>query len=385
MAKKYTADSFVKTGGLPTQFLKADGSTDSNSYASSISPAFTGTPTAPTIKLTNLANTYIPYHSSTLGLINSSLSVNAGTVTADGVFDVVGDFKSRSNLQLLNKAGTDWLTFADRNTTSSEAVYDLSRIGNLTINNTATLNGKIQQTYTALATDTFYDGFLSNYSSSYSGYNYHAIRTGSGTGGAIGAANNSTGTGSAIVANRYAGGQGNGIEGSKVGPEAGDGVFGINSGGGTGNGTSGIISGGGSGHAIYGENVNGSGYAGYFLGGKGVRIISATDSGSDFSLIVGGATTKGLVVNGNGNVGVGGVLFPSEKLEVNGNISSSGAIKAGAPVRLKGYTVATLPAGTIGDTAYVTDASGFSYNSILVGGGSGVTMAFFDGTNWRAH
>lgn len=53
--------------------------------------------------------------------------------------------------------------------------------------------------------------------------------------------------------------------------------------------------------------------------------------------------------------------------------------------KLQGYTVATLPAGTIGDMAYVTDASGFSYNTVVVGGGSGVTIVFFDGTNWRAH
>ena len=53
--------------------------------------------------------------------------------------------------------------------------------------------------------------------------------------------------------------------------------------------------------------------------------------------------------------------------------------------KLQGYTVATLPSGTIGDMAYVTDASGFSYNTVVVGGGSGVTIVFFDGTNWRAH
>lgn len=53
--------------------------------------------------------------------------------------------------------------------------------------------------------------------------------------------------------------------------------------------------------------------------------------------------------------------------------------------KLSGYTVATLPTGTIGDLAYVTDASGFTYNSIVAGGGSGVTIVFFDGTNWRTH
>ena len=43
-----TARSFVKSGGTSSQFLKADGSVDSNAYALKASPALSGTPTAPT-------------------------------------------------------------------------------------------------------------------------------------------------------------------------------------------------------------------------------------------------------------------------------------------------------------------------------------------------
>ena len=43
-----TASKFVKAGGTSAQFLKADGTVDSTSYAALASPAFTGTPTAPT-------------------------------------------------------------------------------------------------------------------------------------------------------------------------------------------------------------------------------------------------------------------------------------------------------------------------------------------------
>jgi len=68
-----------------------------------------------------------------------------------------------------------------------------------------------------------------------------------------------------------------------------------------------------------------------------------------------------------------------DKLQVNGSAKFEGV------VRLKMYTVATLPTGTQGDFAYVTDASGYTYNSIPVGGGSGVVPVFFDGTNWRVH
>lgn len=52
--------------------------------------------------------------------------------------------------------------------------------------------------------------------------------------------------------------------------------------------------------------------------------------------------------------------------------------------RLKNYTVATLPAGTAGDIAYVTDALLPSYLTTIAGGGAVVTPVFYDGTNWKA-
>jgi len=58
------------------------------------------------------------------------------------------------------------------------------------------------------------------------------------------------------------------------------------------------------------------------------------------------------------------------------NIRSSGTI------RLKGYTVATLPAGTVGDTAYCTDLTTPTYMAVAVGGGAVVGKVFYDGTNW---
>lgn len=52
------------------------------------------------------------------------------------------------------------------------------------------------------------------------------------------------------------------------------------------------------------------------------------------------------------------------------------------PIRLKGYTVATLPAGTQGDKAFVSDALAPTYLVTVVGGGAVVTEVFFNGTNW---
>jgi hypothetical protein len=53
-----------------------------------------------------------------------------------------------------------------------------------------------------------------------------------------------------------------------------------------------------------------------------------------------------------------------------------------APVRLKNYTVGTLPAGTQGDRAYVTDATAPTYLGALTGGGAVVCPVFFNGTAW---
>lgn len=50
--------------------------------------------------------------------------------------------------------------------------------------------------------------------------------------------------------------------------------------------------------------------------------------------------------------------------------------------RLKSYTVATLPVGTQGDIAFVTDALAPTFLAAVVGGGSVVTPVFFNGSSW---
>lgn len=54
-------------------------------------------------------------------------------------------------------------------------------------------------------------------------------------------------------------------------------------------------------------------------------------------------------------------------------------------LRLKSYTVATLPSGTQGNVAYVTDASAPAYLATVVGGGSVKVPVFYNGTNWVCH
>lgn len=55
---------------------------------------------------------------------------------------------------------------------------------------------------------------------------------------------------------------------------------------------------------------------------------------------------------------------------------------SGASDYMVEYTVAALPAGTIGARAYVTDATAPTYLGALVGGGAVVCPVFHNGTAW---
>ena len=69
-------------------------------------------------------------------------------------------------------------------------------------------------------------------------------------------------------------------------------------------------------------------------------------------------------------------------VDEDGDTWQNGGAVFNAPIRLKNYTVATLPAGTQGDKAFVTDALGPTYLTTVVGGGAIVTEVFYNGTNW---
>lgn len=53
-----------------------------------------------------------------------------------------------------------------------------------------------------------------------------------------------------------------------------------------------------------------------------------------------------------------------------------------APMLLKAYTVATLPAGVLGYHTIVTDALGPAYGAAVVGGGAVVTPVYYNGAAW---
>jgi hypothetical protein len=66
-------------------------------------------------------------------------------------------------------------------------------------------------------------------------------------------------------------------------------------------------------------------------------------------------------------------------------LNASGRSEFNTTVKFKAYTVGTLPTGTIGDMAYVTDASAPTYLATVSGGGAVVCPVFYNGTNWVAH
>lgn len=60
----------------------------------------------------------------------------------------------------------------------------------------------------------------------------------------------------------------------------------------------------------------------------------------------------------------------------------SQGVTNGGTMRLMGYTVATLPSGVVGDTAYVTDATAPTYLGALTGGGGVTCPVFYNGSAW---
>jgi hypothetical protein len=76
-----TANSIIKVGGGPTQFLKADGSVDSNSY----------------LTLSAASTTYVPYTGATANISLGVWSLTGYDITAGNSLNTNGPFKSLSN------------------------------------------------------------------------------------------------------------------------------------------------------------------------------------------------------------------------------------------------------------------------------------------------
>jgi len=93
--------------------------------------------------------------------------------------------------------------------------------------------------------------------------------------------------------------------------------------------------------------------------------LNSYAAGLGFKTLVSGSVTRENIF-----------LLPSREDGVSQTLATLDDIK------LKEYTVSTLPTGTKGDVAFVNDAASPSFLATVVGGGSAVVRVFYNGYNW---
>jgi hypothetical protein len=97
-----------------------------------------------------------------------------------------------------------------------------------------------------------------------------------------------------------------------------------------------------------------------------------------------------IIINGNDagaspSVAAGGV---DTNIDLTLTSKGTGSIVAGAPLKLKSYTVATLPtcnAGLQDAMAVASDTTAPTYNGALTGGGAVRVPVYCNGAAWTAH
>ena len=102
------------------------------------------------------------------------------------------------------------------------------------------------------------------------------------------------------------------------------------------------------------------------------------------TLNIGAAATTLALGAATGTLTVSNTTLAAKAGTFSTTLGVTGITTLGAPVTLKGYTVATLPAGVQGHTAFVTDALAPAFLTAVVGGGAIVAPVFYDGANWVA-
>lgn len=120
---QYQTTGFTVAGGTTSKTLTVSGdATVDQSVAVASSPTFV------TAKLSGLTDGFVPYHSSdAVGLTNSILYTGETSVQSRGIF------QHYSDIQILNKANDAWVNFAVRDTSGSEAVYNLYNTGSISL------------------------------------------------------------------------------------------------------------------------------------------------------------------------------------------------------------------------------------------------------------
>ena len=164
-AGSFTASSFIKTGGNSAQFLKADGSVDSTTYATSVSGGYLPLSAGSGSSLTGtLYGTTSSFSAGALGSIygytwvgNTTFLYGSSTAHRLGVFSVDSGDRNGIDLgydvtngngiiashTLSNGAGIDFWTFDGSNWASR---FLLNKTGAATFSSTVTVNGTTAST-----------------------------------------------------------------------------------------------------------------------------------------------------------------------------------------------------------------------------------------------
>lgn len=345
-----TATTFKKSGGTSAQYLMADGSVSSGGGGDMVlatAQTVTGEKTFLDTKfsLRNVANTFSSYftNTNTASRTYTLPDFSAGFVMDSGNQTIAGTKTFSANTIVVNgltfgRGGGGFNTTlragylsGNSNTGGNNWVAIGSNAGNTNVN---------QSDWTAL-------GFSAGYSSS-SGTEWTA------TGSKAGYSNS---TGSSWVANGVYAGYSNsaGSEWTSLGFQS---AF-LNT---TGSGWTNVGS-----------------YAGSYLPNGSTSATSFSNSvyvGSKTKVSANGVTNEN--VFGYNAIGSGSNTM---------TLGSSAVVKTvlQGVIQQTTYTVATLPAGTIGQFAFVIDALTPTYLVAVTGGGAVACPVFYNGTTWVSH
>lgn len=112
------------------------------------------------------------------------------------------------------------------------------------------------------------------------------------------------------------------------------------------------------------------------------QIRSTRFAGGAFNLIYSDASDVINIGDATGSFASAFKVFAQASVTPSFSVSTAGVASFAAPILLKGYTVATLPAGVQGYLAFCTDLLAPAFLAIAVGGGAVAGVVFFNGANW---
>jgi len=337
-----TANSFVKSGGTSSQFLKADGSVDGNSYALSSGSA------------NYIQNQNVSVQSADMW-ISGKLRSTAGTIISKSDNSYMWDnyVANDGSNRLYSSALTQdvFILEAAGAATFSSTISATSYTGSATLTGTPTAPTATAGTNTTqIATTAFVQantlpliGHLQYDNTDKTIWNNgkNNVTTNSSF-GQLAFNSNVTGTNNSVYGYSALSFNTDGSSNVAIGRYAG----------------------------TYSSSVGGfqnqHSTNSVFLGEN--TVAKDNNAGNTNEIVIGSSA----IGNGSNSVTIG-------------NNSIIKTVLRGVIRHSTSYTVSTLPAGTQGDTAFVTDATAPTYLGTLTGGGSVVCPVFYNGTAWVSH